>query len=234
MTAPSSITCAQVERDELERRYVASLLTDDEADAFEAHYFACERCWAALQRAVELRAALDAEQVGRLAFVADSSGPAPLTRDAVVTSAAAPGRRRVARWWPVALGAAAALVIVASWPTIANHVATTGAPNIAPDNDAMRGESAALPLGAAAVDGDLTVSWPRVSGADSYRVRLFGADGALLLERVIDDTTFAVAVKSLDTAAGHPPFFWDVQARDRLHRVMSRSALTASPVPEAP
>ncbi|MBK5189538.1 MAG: hypothetical protein JJD97_14945 [Gemmatimonadaceae bacterium] len=98
----------------------------------------------------------------------------------------------------------------------------------------MRGESAALPLGAAAVGGGLTVSWPRVSGADSYRVRLFGADGTLLLERVIVDTTFAVAVSSLDAEARHPPLFWDVQARDRLRRVMSRSVLTASPVPAAP
>jgi len=39
-------------------RYLAGRLTDDEAEAFEAHYFGCDRCWAEVRTARELRAAL--------------------------------------------------------------------------------------------------------------------------------------------------------------------------------
>jgi len=39
-------------------RYLAGRLADAEAEAFEAHYFGCERCWAEVRAAQELRAAL--------------------------------------------------------------------------------------------------------------------------------------------------------------------------------
>jgi hypothetical protein len=39
-------------------RYLVGRLTEAEAEAFEAHYFGCERCWAEVRTAQELRAAL--------------------------------------------------------------------------------------------------------------------------------------------------------------------------------
>lgn len=52
------ITCADVESRDLEAAYLAGRLSPDDAAAYEAHYFGCDRCWPALQRATELRATL--------------------------------------------------------------------------------------------------------------------------------------------------------------------------------
>jgi anti-sigma factor RsiW len=40
------MTCELVDQRELDRRYLTGQLNDNEASAFEAHYFACDRCWA--------------------------------------------------------------------------------------------------------------------------------------------------------------------------------------------
>lgn len=52
----TKITCADTDERDLEARYAASQLTEDEAEAFEEHYFSCDRCWTLVQRAVEIRA----------------------------------------------------------------------------------------------------------------------------------------------------------------------------------
>ena len=40
-------------------RYVAGRLAEAEAEAFEAHYFGCDRCWREVRTAQELRSALE-------------------------------------------------------------------------------------------------------------------------------------------------------------------------------
>jgi hypothetical protein len=52
------IDCGGVEAADTELRYLTGALTEDEAEAFEAHFMGCERCWTALHRAIELSAAL--------------------------------------------------------------------------------------------------------------------------------------------------------------------------------
>lgn len=61
MPSPA-LTCDDVEARHLEAGYLARRLSPDDAAAYEAHYFACERCWASLQRATEARAAFGAPQ----------------------------------------------------------------------------------------------------------------------------------------------------------------------------
>jgi hypothetical protein len=56
MTAPP-LTCEIVDRDDIDLRYLAGTLPPDEAEAFEAHYFGCERCWGLVQQGLALRAA---------------------------------------------------------------------------------------------------------------------------------------------------------------------------------
>lgn len=51
------ITCALVDERELDRKYVAGQLNDDEAAAFEEHYFACDRCWALVKGGADVRSA---------------------------------------------------------------------------------------------------------------------------------------------------------------------------------
>lgn len=52
----NAITCADTDQGDLEARYAAGVLSDNEAEAFEQHLFECERCWTMVQRAVEIRA----------------------------------------------------------------------------------------------------------------------------------------------------------------------------------
>ena len=50
-------------------RYLAGRLGEAEAEAFEAHYFGCDRCWAELRAAQEIRAALGpGKEQGRPGF----------------------------------------------------------------------------------------------------------------------------------------------------------------------
>jgi CHAT domain-containing protein/tetratricopeptide (TPR) repeat protein len=51
--------CTAVEEQDLVSRYVTRKLSPEESEAFEEHYFGCDRCWSEVQRATELRAALE-------------------------------------------------------------------------------------------------------------------------------------------------------------------------------
>ncbi len=53
----TTLTCAQVDAGEFEARYLAGRLPPADAEAYEAHYFGCDRHWNALRRATEARAA---------------------------------------------------------------------------------------------------------------------------------------------------------------------------------
>jgi anti-sigma factor RsiW len=54
---PPSITCAQVEREDLDSRYLRGELDPATAEAFEAHYFGCDTCWRLVQQGNQVRAA---------------------------------------------------------------------------------------------------------------------------------------------------------------------------------
>ena len=51
-------TCALVDQEDWDRRYLAGSLSDAEATAFEAHYFGCDRCWALVKGGAGIRSAL--------------------------------------------------------------------------------------------------------------------------------------------------------------------------------
>lgn len=51
------LTCAEVDDRDLESGYVAGRLTAEEAEAYEAHYFGCDRCWRTLETALAVRSA---------------------------------------------------------------------------------------------------------------------------------------------------------------------------------
>lgn len=55
-------SCEYAGCDSLASRYLAEWLSPQEADAFEAHYFACDNCWQRVRRALELRAAFAGAQ----------------------------------------------------------------------------------------------------------------------------------------------------------------------------
>jgi len=93
--APRTITCALVDDEDLDQRYLAGTLPPEEAEGFEEHYFGCERCWERVHHGLAVRAANEGPAAGR------------------AIAARRPGRR----WWGVAAAAAIGLVAVgvAQW-----------------------------------------------------------------------------------------------------------------------
>src|SRR5207253_2619172 len=56
MKEPMPLDCAAVEEQDLIPLYVAGRLEPQQAEAFERHYFGCERCWEDLQTATAVKA----------------------------------------------------------------------------------------------------------------------------------------------------------------------------------
>jgi CHAT domain-containing protein/tetratricopeptide (TPR) repeat protein len=61
MDVSKILDCNSVEEQDLVSQYVGQKLSPEEAEAFEEHYFGCDRCWAEVQAATEVRAALAPE-----------------------------------------------------------------------------------------------------------------------------------------------------------------------------
>jgi hypothetical protein len=148
------LTCAEVDDRDLESSYLAGRLTAEEAEAYEAHYFGCERCWRTLETALAVRSASGARRPARF-------GGRALAAAATVVLAVAGG------WWITTRGPAS------------------------PD-DALRGAGDVLAVQLVRGPAGLEVSWVPRPDADRYRVRIFGADGGLLLERSTADTAVVV------------------------------------------
>jgi TolA-binding protein len=116
------MTCADIETDELAEAYLLGQLADPQAEAFEQHYFSCQRCYDRLQILRAVRGAL-----------ATSAGMQP-----------APPARATIRWPTAGLAAAAAVILAAGlWAALSRdrHVDTTVA-------GPPRADAPALPGGA--------------------------------------------------------------------------------------
>lgn len=238
------LDCAAVDEGEFELRYVTGALSEDEADAFEAHYMGCDRCWSSLQRAIEIRAALITEESGRGQSAESALGTpsvsalgisppgtsAPSGPRAYKSAAqGSPSQRRHSRpryWWPALAAAASVIVIVGAGLRLRGMLQRGGV------EDVERGGGSAMRVHATAGPGTLALAWSPVRGADRYRVRLFGADGTLMFERLITDTSVSVSRDSSPTSPTRADAYWSVEALDSARRPLRRSALTpAGPPP---
>jgi hypothetical protein len=236
-----ALDCLAVEEQDHEVRYLQGALTDEEAEAFEAHYFGCDRCWTALQRAIELRAAFaESARPASASPIPATTAPAPapamplgLAGGAGSTEA---GRRAsvdrpaprpwAPRWWPVA-AAAVVVLMVGTW----RWERSSG--EIAGPIDAERGTAPDLRVRPIVGPDSLGVTWSPVHGAEQYRVRLFTTDGTLLVDRQVLDTSVSVGRRSLGRAALPGDTFWSVEAVDATRRSLARSRLTPA-VPPPP
>lgn len=206
------IDCARGDRHELVARYLAGTMSGPEAEAFEEHFFGCEECWAAVRRGVEVRAAFQEPAGEASPASASTAHVAPLVR------------RRA--WWPLAAAAALLIAAVTSWRVMALH--HPGATTL----DQER--SAGAPAVHVRTDtGALAVTWSPVPSAAGYRVRLFTADGSVLLDREVADTALAPST-AVPNASPGARVFWEVDALNGVRDVIARSALTAARVPAAP
>ena len=212
---PTQITCTRVEEEDLDARYLAGTLSEEEAEAFEEHYFGCDRCWSAVQVGLDVRAA------SRPSTERAAEAPAP---------AAAQGSRdrapRIARrpWWPLALAASIAVIAIGVWQW-------SDRSTVVPRGDVLRGPADTLHAVASVRERTLVISWQRAVSADRYAVRLQRSDATVVVERVTSDTSFAIPRDSLNGVDDRERVFWEVRALDALRRTIARSRLVPTEVP---
>ncbi|HYK82591.1 MAG TPA: hypothetical protein VEU55_05550 [Gemmatimonadales bacterium] len=197
MPAPA-LTCQLVDDQDLDTRYVAGGLADDVAEAFEQHYFGCDRCWELVHRGLEVRAASR-----------EASAPAR-------AGGAASRARALPSWWPLAAAAGVTAIVLGTWRLTAPRPAAFPI-------SALRGGADSLVVHSEATPSALAVHWAPFPGASAYRVRLYDAQGQLLLEREVADTAVGFARDSLRARAPVGPAYWDVVALDTLRSVIARS-----------
>ena len=145
------LTCEQVRDRELIEQYAAGTLGDADAESLEAHALDCQECWAAIQQAVELHAAL----------VADAPSPArPAPRSSV--------RHRM---WPAGLAAAAVLAMAVGtfWYLKRSELKDPAV--------YRRAEAKIVVTADREPDGALHVTWTSADTAVLYRLRLMGNSG---------------------------------------------------------
>ena len=109
MDVAGELDCVFVEENDFVSRYVAEKLSPEEAEAFEQHYFGCERCWGEVRQATEVRATLSKVGVG----IRESASGAPVSR--VVRG---PWRRPAFLVAAAAAAAAAVVTLMSSVPPI--------------------------------------------------------------------------------------------------------------------
>jgi len=208
-------SCSYGPDSDIDARYLADKLTDEESETFEEHYFACDRCFDAVQRGAEIRAALRSPGGAR-------------SLDAKLRMVPVHRQRRFSAWQP-ALAAAAVVIVglgirqVNGLRTVPDTRRPTESPNVA------RGAASALTLTSHATGTVLEAAWSSPPGARSYRVRLLATDGSLLFERETADTSIMLSRDVL--LQGGPdksPVYWEVQALNAL-----RSVVATSPVVQA-
>lgn len=145
------IDCPKAGDRDLAPLYLAGKLREEEARAFEEHFFACESCRRDVEKGSELRALY---------------GKSPL---GLAKSSARPSRF----WWPAAVAAAIALVAVGVWQANRRSLEALSVPRGA---EAGIEGLAISPL----ADGGLDVAWTPRPEAALYHVQVFGPDGRSL------------------------------------------------------
>lgn len=200
----NEITCDVADERDLDTRYLAGRLSPEEAEAFEAHFFGCERCWGLVQQGLAVKSAL---LVG-----------APAHSPAVPAS-----RPQAAGWWGLA-AAGIAVVSLGVW-----QIAFQRNPGV--PEDVFRGDATVLSVITAADSTGLKAWWPQVADADVYHIRLYRADGQVALDRETRDTSVSVPLDSV-AIARETGMFWQVQALDRLRNPITRSDLTRVVLPQ--
>jgi hypothetical protein len=203
------IDCTRIEERDLVTLYLARKLPESEAEAFEAHYFACERCWADLQRAAEIRAGF-----GKPALV---HFPRPGHARRALPSAR--------RWRWLAAAAALALATLGVW-----QLAHRGAP---PAEPVLRsGTTGSLPLQIEAGPGpQIELRWPSHADAQIYVAEVFTSDGVSVWKRETSETRVSLDQGTLPARRPGVSLLAKVEALDAMRQVVAKSELKSLPRP---
>ena len=178
---------------EIRSLYLAGKLPDKDAEAFEAHYFICERCAEAVEMGAKLRMALENVPVH-----------------------AAPASARAARTWlPLAAAAAIALVAAGIW--------TARRPAELADRTVLRGgltRDFAVRV-ETRPNGSTEASWLAPPGATAYVVRVVRPDGFEIWKTETREPHAAIPLSELTSAGPVEKLLVEVEALDARGRVIS-------------
>jgi anti-sigma factor RsiW len=198
----NAASCPYEGESEVRSLYLAGKLPDKEAEAFEAHFFACERCAEAVEVGEKLRSAF---------------GNVPVR-------AAAPPARARRTWLPLAAAAAVALCAIGVWQISRPVVDEREQP-------ALRGGSATALVLQVEIgpEKDIMVSWPSYPGASAYEVQVFAADGSVVWSAEARQPRMQIRSGVLPSFGPDRPLTVEVRAFDALGREIATS--DSKPVP---
>jgi hypothetical protein len=123
------------------------------------------------------------------------------------------------QWWSLAAAAAIAAIVIGT-------LRETRWRSLPPVDTTRRGAPDALHMRADGGPDVLTATWSPVADADVYQVRLLTADGSLLFQGNVTDTTAAIQADSLPAMDRGSTMYWDVRALDQLRKPIAHSGLT--------
>jgi hypothetical protein len=185
--------------------YLARRLSRAKSEAFEAHSFGCERCFAELQRATELRAA------GHDRSSSEAHGRQPYSRS----------RRAI---WQT-LGVAATIVLAVGVWFALPQVDDTPTPSepVYRDADDFPGGRTGLSLEVGRIEDGFSLSWAPVAGVDEYEVRVFTENGDPVFEQRTRRTSIELTGAQWREAGSGNKFYGQVIALDELRQTIMLS-----------
>jgi putative zinc finger protein len=176
--------------------YLAGKLTEEDAEAFEAHYFACATCREEVRAGALLR-----EFYGKPA-VAAAGRPAPTRRS----------------WLPLAAAAAIAFVGLGVWQLSRRTAEEPGQP-------VLRGPSAEVLVVRieTAPRGGVELSWQTHPRAAVYQIQVFAADGTRVWRAEAKEPRLSIGSGVLPSPGPGKSFEVEVQALDSMQQVVATS-----------
>jgi hypothetical protein len=185
--------------------YLAGRLSPAKTEVFEAHSFGCDRCFAELQRASELRAANE----DRLA--SDAHQRRPVARSSWVS-------------WPSLAVAATVVLAIGVW--YASPIIDDAEIPLEPvyrdgEDSAASGQN--LRLIVERNDNIVSFSWTEVPGADQYQLRVFTESGDPVFEQQTQGTSIELPETSWQDTNTPGKFYGQVIALDELRQVIVQS-----------
>lgn len=202
----AEIDCARAEEKDSLARYLGGRLSEADAKAFEAHYFGCERCWAEVNAAAEIR-----EAKGFDVF----STPPTVTRGA---------RRDV---WTLLAAAAAVAVMVLGLRQL-SEISEVSRPGTVLRGSHLEPLSLTIRPGSS---GEFVLQWSARPEAQVYVVEIFGPDGATVWEKETSETTATVEAGALPTSRPGISLYATVEALDGTRQPVARSQRIRLPRP---
>lgn len=185
--------------------YLAGRLSAAQAEAFEAHSFACERCFGELRRATELRAAVQ----DRLSTDAHDHLPTARTRSV--------------SWPPLAVAASFVLAIGVWYAIPVINDAEVPLEPVYRDGEDNTASGKGLRLLVEHSDNIVSLKWPEVQGADQYQVRVFTESGDPVFEQQTRATSIEISAASWEDTNVPDKFYGQVIALDELRQVIVQS-----------